>query len=245
MKKLLIMVVALLLNGCFSTVSKRSSEQQNSNAAGWATVGALLNGATQGILTSGNDAAKIGAGLMVGSSGLSSALADSSSDSYNTPTDNYSNNDSYNTLADNFPATSLSSTSACPKNFHHLSVNMPNFRDYELSSLRRSILDTSMSQIVSGSKKQGMSKSQTISMAIRQAEEFEKTAKQNAVAGAEMSTYVTAQAIVSGATSGKLPLSLKCSGALSMVESAQCAVIQQVWGAMANREIAKQIPVCW
>ncbi|MGJ0516151.1 MAG: hypothetical protein ACR65O_10455 [Methylomicrobium sp.] len=133
----------------------------------------------------------------------------------------------------------------CPLDFKHLSPNMPPFEDPMLSNIRQSIFDTSMAQIVSGAKQQGMSKDQTISMAMRQADEFENTARQNANAAAEVSTYLTPRAIVTGVNRGSLSLSLPCSGSPSMVEAAECAVIQQVWGAMANREIAKQLAPCW
>ncbi len=102
-----------------------------------------------------------------------------------------------------------------------------------------------MSQIVSGAKQQGMSQQQTIGMAMRQSDEFENTARQNAAAASGVSTYLTPRAIVTGVNRGSISLSLPCSGSPSMVEAAECAVIQQVWGAMANREIAKQIEVCW
>lgn len=135
--------------------------------------------------------------------------------------------------------------SACPASFNHLSTNMPPFSDPMLSNIRKSILDTSMPQIVSGAKQQGMPKGQVISMAMRQADEFENTARQNASAAVGVSTYLSPREIVTGVNRGRLPLSLPCSDSPSMVESAECAVIQQVWGAMANREIAKQIEVCW
>jgi hypothetical protein len=135
--------------------------------------------------------------------------------------------------------------SACPSNFNHLSANMPPFSDPMLSNIRQSILDTSMLQIVVSAKQQGMSKDQVISMAMRQADEFENAAKQNAQAGSDASTYLTPKAIVVGVNNRRLPLSLECGGASSMVEAAECAVIQQVWGAMANREIARQVPACW
>jgi len=156
---------------------------------------------------------------------------------------NYGTSETGGNTASNSTAATLNSS--CPKSFNHLSVSMPRFNDPQLSNIRQSILDTSMSQIVSGAKQQGMSKNQTISMAMRQAEEFENTALQNAKAASGVSTYLTPRAIVTGVNSGRLSLSLPCSGSASMVEAAECAVIQQVWGAMANREIAKMIGVCW
>lgn len=134
-------------------------------------------------------------------------------------------------------------STSCPANFSHLAAQMPRFRDAKLSDIRQSILDTDMADIVAKSKQQGQSKSQTINMALRQAQEFDSSARQNAKAASGVSSYLTPQAILAAADSGSLSLSLSCES--SMVEAAECAVIQQVWGAMANREIAKQLEVCW
>lgn len=232
-------VVTLGTVGGVSNDSLTYSSSSNNSDTGWAVAGALLSGATQAALTPGNSASKVGAGLMGASNSMLNSTANLQAD--NSGIGNYGSSSSSGSQAAAYP----SGNSNCPVNFNHLSANMPAFSDPMLSDIRQSILATSMAQIVSGAKQQGMSQQQTIGMAMRQADEFENTARQNAAAAAEVSTYLTPRAIVIGVNRGSLSLSLPCSGSPSMVEAAECAVIQQVWGAMANREIAKQIDACW
>jgi len=233
----LIPLVTLVDIGSFGTArfpedaSSTYAASQDDTNTDWAIAGALVSGATQAALTPGNSTSKVGAGLLASSQSLSSSTTNSSSTS-----SDYSSSEA---------TTSTSTNPNCPANFGHLSSSLPPFSDPMLSNVRQQILATSMTQIVSGAKSQGISKSQTVSMAMRQADEFENTAMQNAKAVSGVSTYLTPKAIVMGVNNRSLSLSLPCSGTNSMVEAAECAVIQQVWGAMANREIAKLIPVCW
>jgi hypothetical protein len=135
--------------------------------------------------------------------------------------------------------------SKCPPNFNHLSDEMPQFRDPFLNDIRVDILNTSVTGIIAASKQQGMSKSQTINLALRQADEFESTARTNAKAGAGVSTELTTRGIVTAVKTGRMPLNLPCSGSASMVQAAQCGVISQIWGANMNWEIAKFMQACW
>lgn len=136
-------------------------------------------------------------------------------------------------------------TSACPTNFDHLSSEMPEFHDPKLREIRQDILATNLASIVVSAKQQGLGKNQAISLALQQADEFESTARQNAAAGAGVSTELTARGIVTSVRTGQLSLDIPCNGSASMVQAAQCGVILQIWGAMANREQAKYMETCW
>jgi hypothetical protein len=250
-------------NNASSTSIAHSDNIDNTNN-GWVIAGALVSGTMQELLTPGNDAAKVGAGLMTGSqSMLSSATNPSVTNSEGSAQDPLGDTErgitychgkplpagqtcNYGSSAPNSSSLLSGSTkSGCLSNLSYLSGNMPAFSDPMLKNSRQFILNYTMATVVSDAKSRGWSRDQAASMALQQADKFEDTAQQNAKAGSGVSTYLTPKAIVMGANSGRLPLSLPCSGSISMVEAAECEVIRDVWQSMLFREIARQIPMCW
>lgn len=220
-----------------SSVSNSDTAADNSSFLGIA--GALIGGAIMGAVSPGDTLQQVATGLVA----ASSINLENSRKKIQEQSDNISqapNQQGY--MRGNI---SGDSTTTCPPNFNHLSSNMPEFHDSQLSDIRRDILATNLASIVAAAKQQGISKDQAISMALRQADEFESTARQNAAAGAGVSTELTTRGIVTAVKTGRLALNLPCSGSASMVQAAQCGVIMQIWGAMANREQAKFMETCW
>ena len=231
-------------------IQTQNAKSQSSGDSDSALMGALLIGAAVGAVSPGDTMQQITTGLQA-TAIATNTLASQKLEELQRMAELENNTTSRRTSQSSAAQGSASNpsttgaNSSCPPNFNHLSSEMPEFRDSFLQDIRQSILDTSVAGIISASKQQGMSKSQTISMALRQADEFESTARINAKAGAEVSTELTTRGIVTSVKTGRLPLSIPCGGSASMVQAAQCGVISQIWGAKMNRELAKFIQMCW
>lgn len=224
-----------------SVTSQKTVPESNDKSSFLGIAGALIAGAAVGAVSPGDTLQQITTGLQAATIATNQLVSKDLAEQQRMAEmeKNASN------LRIQQSATNNNTISSCPSNFNHLSDEMPAFNDPNLREIRRDILATNLAGIIAAAKQQGMSKNQAISLALRQADEFESTARINAKAGAGVSTELTTRGIVTAVRTGRLALDIPCSGSASMVQAAQCGVIMQIWGAKANREQAKYMETCW
>ena len=128
-----------------------------------------------------------------------------------------------------------SSAGRCAPSLDYLAPQMRPYSDPNLAALRAEILGSSVSGMLAEVKAQGGSAQSAVGASNRQAEEFEKTARE-AADSANQTDGGPGNSIRS-VDNGTLPLSWSCNG---MHAAAVCAYIINKWGALMSRESARQ-----
>lgn len=132
-------------------------------------------------------------------------------------------------------AMAASSAGRCAPSLDYLAPQMRPYSDPNLAALRSEILGSSVSGMLAEVKAQGGSVQSAIGTSNRQAEEFEKMARE-AADSANQTDGGPGNSIRS-VDNGTLPLNWSCNGTHA---AAVCAYIINKWGALMLRESARQ-----